>query len=118
MEKELSYKKELSIIKNYIGIYPDTPKYKVSACTGISLDVIRELIEEGYLREEEGELKLPRKGNININNEERRNLINRLAFETQETPTINRLKERGQSQGIMGFRNNKNKGISYEDWER
>ena len=112
MEKELRYKKELNSIRNYIEIYPNMPKYKVSAYTGISLDIIRELIEQGYLREEEGELKISRK--MHINNEERRNLINRLAVETP----IHTVREEEQSQLVIDLRNKKNRTISHEEWDR
>lgn len=112
MEKELRYQKELSTIKNYMEIYPNMPKYKVSAYTGIPLEIISELIEQGNLREEGGELKLPRK--CTINNEERRNLINRLAVETP----IQKVKEQEQSQLVIDLMNKKNKAISPEEWDR
>lgn len=111
MEEELRYKEELSTIKNYIEIYPNMPKYKVSAYTGISLDIIRELIEQGHLREEEGELKVARKGSIS--NEERRNLINRLAV---ETPI--KVKEQERSQLVIDLINKKNKAVNFEEWDR
>lgn len=112
MEKEIKYKKELKTIKTYIEIYPNTPKYKVSAYTGISLDIIRELIDQGFLREEEGGLKTARRGTIN--NEERRNLIKRLAV---ETPVPN-IEKQEQSKLVIDLANKKNRTINNEGWDR
>lgn len=77
MEEKFKYEKELNAIKRYIAININCPKYKISAETGISLDVIRELIDQGFLAEEEGILRLPKRSNIK--NEERRQLISRLS---------------------------------------
>ena len=112
MEKVIRYKKELNTIKNYIEIYPNMPKYKVSAYTGISLDIIRELIDDGYLREEEGELKLSTRRSMN--NEERRNLIQRLSV---ETPAYN-VKKQEESQLVIDLRNKKYGTMHKDDWER
>lgn len=71
MEEE--YKKELKTIRNYLAWKPNTPKFKVAAETGISLDIIIKLIEQGLLTEEEGELKTSKTfGRING---ERRKLV-------------------------------------------
>ncbi|MBQ2937660.1 MAG: hypothetical protein IJE05_02095 [Clostridia bacterium] len=112
MEKEIRYKKELRTIKDCIERYPNEPKYKVSAYTGISLEVIRELIDQGFLREENGELKVAMKSNIN--NEQRRNLINRLAVDTP----IHNVKPQERSQLVIDLINKKSREMSSEDWER
>lgn len=112
MEKELRYKKELVIIKDYMEIHPNMPKYEVSGYTGIPLEVISKLIEQGDLREERGELKLPRRSTIN--NEKRRELINRLAVESP----IHKAKEQKRSQLVIDLINMKSKSVKHEEWDR
>lgn len=111
MEEEFKYEKELQTIKNYVAINPNSPKYKVSAATGIDLDIISELIEEGYLEERNGELKsINRRKRMRL--EERKMLVNRLgSYQSEES----KLKEESQLvQDLRTLRNNKYDEIDSE----
>lgn len=77
MEEKFKYEKELDTVKKYIALNINCPKYKVSAETGVSLDVIRELIDQGFLAEEESVLRLPKRNNMKV--EEKRELVSRLS---------------------------------------
>ena len=79
MEEEYQYEKELGRVKNYVALNPHEPKYKVSAFTGVSLDIIIQLIDDGKLEENEGELRIRR--NKNLTNQKREKLVSELSVE-------------------------------------
>lgn len=105
---EEKYKNELRVIKNYLALNPNKPKYKVAADTGVSLDIIIELIDQGLLLEEAGELKVAR--NIGKTSEERRKKLVQGLREGVELEKIGiqRSKEDEKSQLLVDLENKKN----------
>ena len=122
MEEECKYKVELKKIKNYITLFPNEPKYKVSATTGISLEIIDELIEEGYLEEREGELKTAsRRGRMRL--DERSRLINGMGtYQKSDIENPEKLENSLESKLVSDLRKLKNDFnhniIEDDDFER
>ena len=116
---EEKYKNELRVIKNYLALKPNTPKYIVAAETGISLDTIIELIDQGILIEEAGELKIAK--HLSIKNEERRELIDKLRRGIDfNNIGIHKINEEKKSQLLIDLENKKNeinhiRGISKDN---
>ena len=116
MEEINEYGKELKKIKNYITLFPNQPKYLVSAKTGISLDIIDVLIENVLLEEREGALKA---ANIRrkLNLDERSKIINGMEnYEKNSLSTSNSLEKSEESKLVVDLRNMKeqNKDDDYE----
>ena len=116
MEEINEYGKELKKIKNYITLFPNQPKYLVSAKTGISLDIIDVLIENGLLEEREGALRAT---NIRkkLNLDERSKIINGMEnYEKNSLTTSKSLEKSEESKLVVDLRNMKeqNKDDDYE----
>lgn len=72
MENQNNYEHELSIVKRYISLLPNEYKYVISAKSGVSIDIIDKLVEQGLLEEESGVLKEVRKTKSSVSREEER----------------------------------------------
>ena len=117
MEEINEYGKELKKIKNYITLFPNQPKYLVSAKTGISLDIIDALIENGLLEEREGTLKsasIRRKLNL----DKKAQIINGIGNYEKNTLSNSNLQEkREESKLVVDLRKMKEQNKE-DDYER
>lgn len=102
--------------KKLYNIISNQPKYLVSAKTGISLDIIDVLIENGLLEEREGVLRAT---NIRrkLNLDERSKIINGMEnYEKNSLTTSKSLEKSEESKLVVDLRNMKeqNKDDDYE----